>query len=191
MSNKWFIAGAALLLAMIASFYAGASFTARRASKQAQVAQAQSDAHAGAAQVHAAEAAQLHAQGEQAAQKSTDAHTKSEIAGQKTRAALAALPTIPVTQEGEKYKAALDTALAENTALKDENAKLRLENSLAHAEADAQRQRAEEDEKALALQKIASDAAIRSEHAQGVKSQLIHVGETAVVAYLAGRYTSH
>ena len=178
-------------LVLGASFYAGASFTARRASKQAQVAQGRADAHVGAAQVHAVEAAQLHAQGEQAAQKSTDAHTKSEVAGQKTRAALATLPTIPVTQEGEKYKAALDAALTENAALKDENAKLRLENSIAHAEADAQRQRAEEDEKALALQKIASDAAIRSEHAQGVKSQLIHIGETALVAFAAGRYTSH
>lgn len=175
----------------------GLGINGRHASKQAAQAQTQSDQANGAAQAHAAQASdqERQAAANQAAVNDADARVaaaKRELARLK-----AALPqTAPVSivstnprnvdmsQEpvsvSRKYEQVIAAQDQEITALK-------LQVSIEHASAVQWHAAYDESQRALALQKIASDAAIHSEHAHGVRAQLVRGLEGLVVGYVAGR----
>lgn len=172
----------------------GLDWSAHRAGAKARAAQTQSDQHEGAAQTHAAQAAAQDQQAikDQATVTTADARAAAAkreldrrlaaLHGDAPASHLAPLPTVPGTDELAATRAALAQAQAVIAAQGDQLAardqliaSLRASDAHWHAAYD-------ESQKALALQKIASEAAVHSEAKRG----FLHSLETGLVCAAAG-----
>lgn len=175
----------------------GLGVNGRHASKKAAQAQTQSDQANGAAQAKAAEAATSERQAAANQAAVNDAGARVAAAKRELARLKAALPqTAPVSivstnpekvdtsQEPVSVSLKYEQVIA---AQDQEIAALKLQVSIEHASAVQWHAAYDESQRALALQKIASDAAVHSEHAHGVRAQLVRGLEGLVVGYVAGR----
>jgi hypothetical protein len=210
--TRWQLALIAAVILAGGSFAAGLSCGAHRASNKAQVTQTQSDQHEGAAKAAADTASSLHAQGQaqdtavQKADASVDAakrayraavdslgaarppeHTRPLLSGNYSKTSngstvAGAPPAVPTVAED----ATVDALAKADTLIQaqdQEIASLKLQVSIAKAEADQWHTAYNESQKALALEQIAKDAAVRSEARRG----WLHTLEGVAVGALAGR----
>jgi len=187
---------------------AGLGISQHRASAKAVAAQTQADQHEGAAQAHAVQAAVLKQQAE--AQGAVVAQADIGVAAAKRR--LAALQQVAqpgvgpgrpaslsegveqpqaaaIEADRDRYKMlyeqALDVIAADDKAV--EAAKLQA--SIEHARGDQLQAALDESQKALALQKVAMDAAVHAERSSGVRAQIVRGLEGLALGYAAGRLT--
>lgn len=167
----------------------GLGLASKHYDTKATTAQTQADEHHGAAQAAAAQAAQVHAQADALAQTLQNRAAASARAAEATRNAAAklppieALPALPNPTQGADLVGLVQAQAQELTAVKAELQDTKLQLSLKSAEADRWHQAYEEDEKALALQKIAMDATIRRERISGWTK----AGAALVAGYFAGK----
>lgn len=176
----------------------GLGINGHRASKKAEQAQSQADQAVGQAQAHAAQAAASDRQADHERQtvSDADAHTATarrefdrltRALPRKTPAPIEPAASAPDVAELEATRAALAQA---QQVIADQQAQVEARDKLIAsitASRDQWKATAEADERALALQKIASDAAVHSEHAHGVRAQLVRGLEGLAVGYVAGR----
>jgi hypothetical protein len=178
---------------------AGLSWGAHRVAGEAQAAQAQSDQHAGAAQAHAAQAQALTTQGAVADASEVNAEASVATAKRDLDAARARLETVPLTSASASGSAlppvpALPSAapdlgliIAKQDAVivaqDHQITALKLQVSIAKAEAAQWHAAYDESQKALALERISKDAVIRSETRRG----WLHTLGGVAIGALAGR----
>lgn len=200
-----------IALALIGTgVWIGASAGAKHYGAKASAAQAQADQHEGAAQTHAAQAAESDRQGaaNRAAVLDADAKVqaaKRELAALKARlpksapvsiqsatdasasASVALVPSVPSAAGGQGLVISKQAAVI--AAQDQEIAALKLQVSIEHASAVQWHQAYDESQKTLALQRIASDAALHEARNSGVRAQLIRGLEGLALGYVAGRVT--
>lgn len=184
-------------------FYLGAGHGQRAASAKAATAQTQSDQHEGIAKSLAVQATakDQQAAANQAAVNDADARVasaKRDLA--RLKAALLVKGPVSLAQpeagpdrparplEGVEPLQAVVTQ--QDTVIKaqdQEIAALKLQVSIEHAAAVQWHQAYDESQRALAMQKIASDAAVHAEHSHGVRAQLVRGLEGLALGYAAGR----
>lgn len=176
----------------------GLGVNQHQASKKAETAQTQADQAVGQAQAHAAQAAAADRQAGLDRETVSNADARAAVARRELNRLSAALPKkapapiqpvtpTPESNALETTQAALEQA---NEVIADQQAQIEARDKLIAsitAARDAYKARAEDDERALALQKIASDAAVHSEHAHGVRAQLVRGLEGLAIGYAAGR----
>lgn len=175
----------------------GLGVNQHRASKKAVQAQTQSDQANGAAQAKAAEAAtsERQAAANQAAVNDADARVaaaKRELARLKaalpTKAPVSIVPTNPRNVDMSQEPVSVSRKYEQVIAAQDQEiAALKLQVSIEHAAAVQWHQAYDESQKALALQKIAADAAVHSESRRGFLHSLETGVISAAVGYAAGR----
>lgn len=159
----------------------GLGLGARHDGKKAQAAQTQADQQEGAALGHAADAQAAHAQGQTQAAAVATADRTVAIA-RKALAEVQPLPPVPTPADtGDKLVIVKQDALIQ--AQDQEIASLKLEASIAHAEADQWHKAYDESQRALSLQKIASDARASAEARRG----WIHTFEGLAVGVAVGK----
>lgn len=176
----------------------GLGVNQRRASKKAEVAQTQADQAVGQAQTHAAQAAAADRQAGLDRETVSNADARAAVARRELNRLSAALPKKapapiePVTPTPESNALEITRAALEqaNEVIADQQTQVeardKLIASLTNAR-DEYKARAEADERALALQKIAADATVHAEHASGIRQQFIRFGEGIVAGYIGGR----
>lgn len=201
--QRWALGGGLVLAALAGAFVAGLTVDQHRAAAKAASSQTQSDQHEGAAQTHAGQAVADHQQGAAADAATTTAEAKVATAKRDLGNARARLhPKVPFSSapaHGEPLPALPSSSAESEAALilakqdaviaaQDEQIRA-LQASLVAAKAEATQwqQAYEESQKALALQKLAQEAAVRSDHAQGLKAQLVRGLEGLALGYAAGR----
>lgn len=166
----------------------GLGWGAHRASGKAQQAQVQSDQHEVLAQTHAAQAAVADRQATLQTKTVQTADARVVAAKRGLDQSLKALPVnAPVSHQDDVSLAALSQAQAVIMAQDQEIAALKLQVSIEHAAAVQWHAAYDESQKALALQKIAADAAVHSESRRGFLHSLETGAISAVVGYAAGR----
>jgi len=208
---------AVAVLIGLSGFYAGASYSVKHQSAKAQAAQTESDQAEGAAQTHAAQAQSTtqQAAANQAAVNDADAHVaaaKRELA--RLKAALLTKAPVPspaslradgagsgdpsrATPDGKPLpncpgfpESSVEAQQAAVIAAQDQEiAALKLQVSIEHASAVQWKVAYDESQKALALQRIASDAAVHAAQSSGVRGALVHGLEGLALGYVAGRVT--
>ena len=178
----------------------GLSCGSHHAVKQAFQAQTRSDQHEGMALDHAASAGQLHqqVQSQDTAVQTADAQVATakrayQTAVQRLGAAspsehsrplLSPLPSLPVGYEMSPTAGALVAANAVIATQDQEIAALKLQVSIAKAEAAQWHTAYDESQKAIALERISKDAAVRSEARRG----WLHTLEGVAVGMVAGKF---
>ena len=209
--TRWQLYLVAAVVLFASGLGIGLSCGFHHAAKQAVQAQTQSDQHEGIALDHAASASQLHQQGntQDTAVQTADASVQSakrayQTAVQRLGAArpsehsrpllsgnspgfpdsspLPGLPGLPGVIQGQSD--ALTKANAVIEAQDQEIAALKLQVSITKAEADQWHTAYDESQKAIALERISKDAAVRSEARRG----WLHTLEGVAVGMVAGRF---
>lgn len=176
----------------------GLGVDARRQSRKAQTAQTQADQAVGEAKTHAAQAAATDRQAILDAETVSHADARAAVARRelgrlsqalpvKAPAPIQAVTATPESNALEITRAALEQA---NEVIADQQAQVEARDKLIAsltASRDQWKATAEADERALAMQRIAADATVRSEHASNVRTQLLRGLEGLAVGYVAGR----
>ena len=198
--TRWQIYLVAAVVLFGAGLGIGLSCGSHHAAKQAVQAQTQSDQHEGVGLDHAASASQLHqqVQSQDTAVQTADAQVATakrayQTAVQRLGAArpsehsrplLSPLPSLPVGYEMSPTAGALVAANAVIATQDQEIAALKLQVSIAKAEAAQWHTAYDESQKAIALERISKDAAVRSEARRG----WLHTLEGVAVGMVAGKF---
>lgn len=197
MTPRRFFIEVALAVALLAiAFVSGLTYGGRLEAGKAAKAQAQSDQHEGAALDHAAQASSLTKQG--AAAGVSEAKAEAIVATAKrdldairarlhtvplTSATVGNLPEIPDSSIPKDAQLIIAKQDAVMVAQDGQIAALKLQVSIAKAEAAQWHAAYNESQKALALEQVSKAAAVRSESRRG----WLHTLEGAALGALAGR----
>lgn len=180
--QRWQIYGILAIGIFVLGLGTGLGLGIKHDSKKAQAAQTQVEQHEGAALSHATDAAATHAQGETQAVAVAAADRRVAAARQDLAVIHPEpLPITPVPETGDKLVIAKQDALIQ--AQDQEIAALKLQASLARAEADQWHKAYDESQTALNLQRIAMEASASAERRRG----WVHAFEGLAVGFAVGK----